>query len=335
MAWQELLAEAGVTVTVADSEHLLLIDEAEPRRLLKVRLLSSKKAMYPSRIPPLLSGEQGLIIVPHATPAVVDAARRQGWNVVSEDGTIDLRLSSRHLRRRHHPTASTKASRGRPARTKFVITRVLLAQDRGLPQRELAEMAGVSQPSVSRACKELHEQGLIALGRAQVEAVDWFGLAHWWLANYQGPGGTTSYWFGLEPPIEQVAKVAEALPDAVFSGSAAADLLAPWQRPDFTLAYTRTAALLEDSGFVAVSDPAAATLEVRAPADQSMWSPHPIQRSVEGSRINIADPLQVVRDLLLGPESGTRSEAAERLLHRLHGPLRASWANAWTKDPHE
>lgn len=334
MAWQQVLADKDVTVAVVDADHVLLFDLANSvRNELPSRLIQSPAPLYPSRILKWANSPRTLLVVPTASEATVRAARSIGWDVVAEDGTVDVRLGSRHVASRATKDAERpqKRRQGPVPRSKFTLGRVLLAQQRPVSQSELARKAGVSQPTASRACAEFAARGFVGSGDG-VAVTDWFAMARWWLSSYPGTGGPSSYWFGLEPIMTQVQAASKSLPGAVFSGSAAADLLTPWQRPDAVVAYTKSPALLEDAGFVPVSDPSAATLVVTAPADTSVWAHRPIERATNGELVALADPLQVAFDVLNGPDSGTRAEVADRLLQDLHGPLRSAWAKSWELD---
>lgn len=331
MTWQQLLADEGVTAVVVDADHVMLLeDNVDVREGQLVRLIVSPTPVYPSRILKWADGEPTLLVVPSASESTVLAAASSGWGVIAEDGQMRLRLGSRSIERTADRDGSnSKRSPGPVARSKFVVGRVLLAQMRPVGQGKLALMSGASQPMVSRAVSEFRELGLVRPGRSAVLIDDWQGLARWWLDRYPGPGGPTSYWFSLAPVMEQVAAAARALEGAVFSGSAAADMLSPWQRPDFVVAYTRSPALLADAGFVPVTDPAAATMMVTAPVDGSVWCHKPMKKSVDGIPVALADPMQVAYDVLQGPESGTRTEVVDRLLRDLEGALRVPWSRAW------
>lgn len=335
--WQRVLADEGINVVVVDADHVALLDGEEALSSRPpARLLRSTSPVYPSRIKRIADGQRVLLVVPAASEATVRAARAAGWDVVAEDGTVDVRLGHRHVEVRPRPDGSqVPRARGRVPRSKFAVARVVLAQRGPVGQVDLAEMAGVSQPTVSRACQEFARRGFLRAQRGHhVEVTRWAEMARWWLRAYPGSGGTSSYWFSLEPVTRQVPAAAAALDGAVFSGSAAADLLTPWQRPDLAVAYVSAPANLTDSGFVAVSDPTAATLVVTAPADTSMRCRWPMKRVVESTTVELADPMQVAYDVLHGPDSGTRDEVVDRLLGDLEGPLRSAWGAAWGAPSH-
>lgn len=333
--WRGFLSDEGLSVAVADAAHVLLVDDLNPgHEATAVRFVDSARPVYPSRVPELADGERGLLVVPVASESSVRAARAAGWDLVADDGTIDVRVGDRHIVRRPIASRPSAGVRGRVPRSRWTVCRVLMAQTARVTQLDIASMSGVSQPTVSRVCRSLRDRGFVSLDRTGVEVLDWSALAHWWLASYPGQGGPVSYWYGLEPVAEQMQDLAGVLPDAVFSGSAAADLLSPWQRPDQVVLYTKSPALLANAGFVAVNEIESATVVVAAPADESVWCNSPVERVIDDQTVRLADPLQVVFDVLRGPESGTREEAADRILSALKGPLRSSWRHAWQGSRH-
>lgn len=334
MRWQQVLADVGLTVVVADADHVVLIeaDHVDLRNGTTRRLVERTRPVHPSRIKQSAGGARALLAVPTATEATISAARAAGFDVVTDDGTLDLQLGEKHLVRRppSKTTTNDARSRGPVGRSVLAVARVLLAQTESVSQGRLVDITGASQPTVSRSCGQLRRLGFLGTGRG-IEVKDWHAMARWWLDTYPGAGGPSTFWFGLEPILEQVAAVARSSPGAAVSGSAAADLLSPWQRPDFAVVYTRSATPLTDAGLVPVTDPSAATLQVVAPADPSVWCLQPLRRDVNATEVALADPLQVAFDVLRGPDSGTRVEAVDRLLDELHGPSRMEWARAWNR----
>jgi hypothetical protein len=144
--------------------------------------------------------------------------------------------------------------------------------------------------------------------------VDWDALCDWWLANYPGPGGVTTWWSGLDAPLVQAAATvrslgAEARP--VLSGDVAADLLAPWRRPALAVVYARSGADLADAGLTPVPSSEGATLTLVVPEDPSVWPTEPVTREWDGAQLAVADALQVLYDLQ-GSPGPDAAEAAAR-----------------------
>lgn len=152
-----MLGSAGVTVETVDTDHVRLRTERGAWALLLRRL---EHRISPSRVP-IPPNRPALLALPTATPATVETAARHGWNLVTDDGTLRLKLGRRDLRRdkpvKHHPAPR------RPGPTPwatFTLARRLLA---GPPatQVELAEGTGVSQSKISRAVSRLSREGLV------------------------------------------------------------------------------------------------------------------------------------------------------------------------------
>jgi hypothetical protein len=120
--------------------------------------------------------------------------------------------------------ATVPASGGRgpgsSARGELQIVKAVLLLG-GRTQKEIAGWASVSQPRVSQVLKRLAEQGLV---RSAVVPADGPGpprrawtvldadrLLRRWLAGYAGPGGVTTYWYGLDAPVRQVHAALDVL----------------------------------------------------------------------------------------------------------------------------
>jgi hypothetical protein len=324
--WADVLAEAGVTVETVDADHVRLRSDVGDS-VLHLRRIDHQ--IYPSQVP-VPPDKPALLAVPAATAGTVEAASRLGWSVVTDDGTLRLRLGDRDLRRDKRVVGDRTRS-GRPGPTPwatFTLTRRLLA---GAPatQVELAEWTGVSQSKVSRALGRLAAVTLVQRGPSGWLPTDFETLLDWWLAQYPGPGGVTSYWYSLDDPATQAQKALEVLGDqAVVSGDSAADALAPWRRPSTCTVYIHAGASLTRAGFVPVASAAEATLTLCAPKDPGIWLP----RTWIAAGLPLADPVQVVYDVATG--RGTdRDEAAAHLRAALRTTIKARWHAAVTGRP--
>jgi hypothetical protein len=153
-------------------------------------------------------------------------------------------------------------------------------------QADLSRRAGVSQPRVSQSLRQLALGGLAlrSTRSAQVrwEPADWEALLQWWLRAYPGPGGITTYWYGLSTPRGQAQAVVDLLGTGrsrvAVSGDVAADMLAPWRRPTTAVVYVaRTDEVdrpVEDLSSAGLTPSRAedATLELTVPADPGLWA---------------------------------------------------------------
>lgn len=319
--WQDVLGELGVTVETVDAEHVRLRsqDGGGVFRLHRVaRPLSTSQ--LPGPWP-----EPSLLVMLRATSATVDAACRLGWNVVTDAGAVSVQLGASRLQRTVPKlTEPTPARRGPVPWATFTLVRRLLAIA-PITQVELAGMAGVGQPRVSRILGMLRDLKLVEQVAGGWRPVDWEGLASWWLATYRGPAGVTSYWYSLDDVATQTARALQVLAgvpgsDPVVSGDEAADLLAPWRHPDYLTVYVKAATSLASAGFVPVGSPAEATLTLCAAKDMGIWLPAPW---VVGD-VPLADPLQVAYDLSSSP-----TVDSDEALVQLWQALRTRHAETW------
>ncbi|MFZ1411666.1 MAG: helix-turn-helix domain-containing protein [Micropruina sp.] len=320
--WQDVLGSAGVTVETVDADHVLLRspDDEQVFRLLRVdRPVSSSHLPGPATDPSLLA-------VPRATPKTVAEARKAGWNVVTDSGVISVQLGSSSVERsgveQVLPTRRTR--RGPVPWAAFTLARRLLAVA-PVTQAELSGLVGVGQPRVSRVLAELRELGLVDRAAGGWRPADFDRLVAWWLATYRGAAGVTSYWYSLDEVATQTRRAVQLLEgvpnaDPVVSGDAAADVLAPWRRPEYVTIYVKAGYPLASAGFVPVGSTAEATLTLCAAKDRGIWLPQSWR--VDG--VPLADPLQVAYDMATSA-AVDKDEAVAHLCQA----LQARHAQAW------
>lgn len=342
---QTALADAGVMVLAVGAEHVELRHEG---RRAMMRLHVSPRPLNPSDITSLADRHRGfgLLIVPAATPAARRAAEKAGWSWVVDSGPRVLGI----LRIESHwievdaggaPAGADQPERARPGRVPWgtlTLLRRLLEQS-SATQQELAAGAGISQPRVSQALASLAEQGLVERTAGGWRARDFDQLLRWWLRAYRGPGGISTFWYGLDQPRQQAQAVLQLLareaaarpgvqgdkPLAVLSGDVAADFLAPWRTPVRAVVYARTGADLTEAGLTPAGEEEA-TLELVVPRDPGVWGSPSTTGSgsdtenatapLDGVAPPLADPLQILWDLQRSPGSDT-DEAVARLCQEL------------------
>jgi len=322
--WAALL-ESGVTVRPTGPAQVELLaaegDAAAVTAVVERRLT----ALSPSHVRShLMHGSPArgelLLVVPSASPAALDAAAAAGISVLVADPTGTSAVTGRivlpdrtielsaDLPRPDAGQSPTRPGR-RPWGALTVVRRLLTTGP--ATQVDLGRMAAVSQARVSQALSGLVADGLVRrtvdAGRPRWAAADWDALVDWWLAHYPGPGGITTYWYGLAGVSEQaraaVAALGAAGMPAVVSGDVAADVLAPWRRPGRAVVYADpsgspvhdelTAAGLTPSGAEE------ATLELIVPADPGVW-PAPGTTAADAD-LPLADPLQLLWDVTRAP----------------------------------
>jgi hypothetical protein len=229
--------------------------------------------------------------------------------------------------------AQDRRKAGDPARGELRIVKALLLFG-GRTQAEVARWAGVSQPRVSQVMRRLAEQDLVSSSAAAGGAssprrtwavVDrnWNRLLRHWLSGYPGPGGVTTYWYGLEAPVAQARAALGVLTDrrVLVSGDVAADLVAPWARPAHATLYTDAGADLSAAGLTPC--PAAdSTLALTVPEEAELWAFADHWWRVTGQNpapggLPLADPLQIMHDTGNSP-SPDNDQAMETLSAHIH-----------------
>lgn len=286
------------------------------------------------------SGDGGvLVICPTASPAVRERAVQLGISVIAENSESAAGPDG-HLvigpteivplgRRVSNPDGAAGLERRdrRLAWSEWAVLRTVLL-GAAATQAEIAGQAGVSQPRVSQLLTKLGRQGFVERRPGEGwTALDRDRAIRHWVDGYPGPGGVTTYWYGLESPIRQSLDVVRLLQAAetarpgrvLISGPVAADAVAAWARPQLAIVYARQGADLSVTGLTP-SAPDLATIQLVVPEDASVWS-HPDRAWRRAGQdpapggLPLADPLQVLHDVR---RSGTSDadQSADRL-HRL------------------
>lgn len=200
---------------------------------------------------------------------------------------------------------SERRRRRRAAERACVLTR------EHLRQRDIAAAIGVSQQAVSLMAEKapLPDTPMTEAARRECLAV----LS----ANPADDGLVETYWYGIEPVVEQVRRAVilgdELTVQILAGGEAAADALRPWRVPTRGLVYAEE---LIDLSVVDLVEATVdqATLTVRVPADPTIWKTASWWRRVsEGDYAGIptVDPVVALEDLTAGDELG--DGAPERL----------------------
>lgn len=312
--WITTLEENGIAVLPLDSEHVRLTSD-DRSAIFFVMTIPRVARTHDIKPAPQ---RHALLVASGITNEALERAWAAGWSVVTDDGAGRLRLAQRTWRL--DPAASTQAPRrprGRPGRSVFSVVRALFALEKGARQDEIAEFAHVGQAAVSKALNRLAERHLVARSQNGWEVTDRAGAITWWLANYLGPGGIETHWYGLDPINEQAHRAYGALgrerANPVVSGDVAADLVAPWRSPRRAILYAQRGADLAAIGLTP-SDSSTSTLTLVLPDDPGVWpiSKRPVLIEMRGhGDVARANAFQVLYDLSrgLGPDAGEAVEA--------------------------
>jgi hypothetical protein len=256
------------------------------------------------------------MVVPWMSEAAAARARKWRWSVIAEEGPAWIFIAGKAVELDRGDDADSSATksarRGRPGFGIYAVLRALLALSEGATQAELAEFARVSQPRVSQTLNLLMTKNLVARGDA-----GWFvphpaAAVDWWVADYPGPGGICTHWFGLDPVVKQARRAYDQLADAraepVISGDIAADLVAARRVPNHALLYALKGAELSKAGLTPTTREES-TLTLVVPADHAVWPIGKLPHLIEGKEVGEvarASSLHVLWDLNHsdGPDKG-------------------------------
>lgn len=304
LVWNSVLEEHGIAVVPVDREHVRL-DDDEHSAVFFVLTIPRLARTHDIRPAP----ERHALLVAHAiTSEALERAWENGWSVVTDDGVGWVRLAERTLRFESAGSAQApKRPPGRPGRGVFSVVRALFAMEGGARQEEIAEFAHVGQAAVSKAVSRLAELDLVARGPHGWQVINRAGAVSWWLANYPGPGGIETHWFGVDSIGEQAYRAYVALDRQrarpLMSGDVAADLVAPWRTPRRATLYAQRGVDLSEVGLTP-SDASAATLTLVLPQDAGVWpvSKAPVVIEMRGhGDVARANAFQVLYDLSRSP----------------------------------
>ncbi|MGB3376466.1 MAG: hypothetical protein WBA87_15170 [Microbacterium sp.] len=176
---------------------------------------------------------------------------------------------------------------------RFATARALLSGASRNDQVRLAELAGVTQGSVSNALRRLPE--------TEEPGATFDGL----LRDYPGPGGQSYYWWSGSPVNEQAQHLADR--GALLSGDFAADRIAPWRMPERVIAYLDSPIDLSPAGYVLAHSSDYTTLVVVA-ADPTLRT-----TARAWGTGDIADPIITAYDVLRTATTGDEDEAVDML----------------------
>ena len=327
VAW---LRESGLRVEdydgvgVDEADAILEVGAGEHTARFAVE--SKGRAPYPQEIERLHLKWQDLALLGHpllAMPFVSEslgaALTGAGWSWADDQGNFDLRAPGLILRQRRTTVSPPVLRKTLPSSSgSFAVIRALVRQRTASEvygTTALADLAGVSQPRASQVLGQLHDLGLVeqtGRGRWKPQSA---GLIDRFLSEYPGPGGSESYYYSLDPPINVAVRAGHAggsNRQIVASADVGPDLIAPWRRPSQVILYTSHVLDPSALGLVDAQGRHDANVIVRMPQDQSVFPSPPLVAQVLGQDVPMADALQQIWDLEnLG--GADRHEAAGRL----------------------
>lgn len=258
-------------------------------------------------------------VVPFVSDPAGDALTEAGWSWGDEHGNFDLRAAGLVVRQRATSSPPPRRRRTLPGGSgSYAVIRALIGMPadagEGVGATALASAAKVSQPRASQVLGQLHSLDVVdspSRGKWRPRREN---LLDRFLAEYPGPCGSAHYFYTLEPPAEVAARLAGARRRRALAVSAdvGPDLVRPWRRPSTLVGYTNGTLDAADLDSVEATGKADANVIIRMPADQSVFPAEPLVGEFKGTRIPLADPVQMIWDLQdLG--GADRDEAAGKL----------------------
>lgn len=306
-------------ITATDAVDLLLASglPVEVKSFSDVKVAEHNLRVRVRQSPPAPSalkshGAEGVVL--YVVPRMTDGLRK----LASEDPRIAFAaiqegiviFNGRQLEPYRADEHDQKAHPRRTPWVKFALIRALVRTARARTQTELANEVGATQAAISMQLRGMsadvrrNERGWVA--------VEPLRLAREFLKVYPGPKGISQHWYSHAPVMEQVRRVNVLAPDALISGDAGADRIAPWRSPHTAVVYARSGLALADHGF-AEADSNSASLTVTVPADPTIWP------TAEAYRVRtVVDPLICAYDVARAGGSDAE-ESVDRLLRDLIG----------------
>ncbi len=259
-----------------------------------------------------------LLMAPYVRQEVGEALSRDGWSWADSLGDFDLRAPGLVLRQRRSvkPPKPARATLPRGPGS-FAVIRSLIRSGAGEGAEPgataLASQAGVSQPRVSQVLQQLQELELvkrIGRGRWRPERE---ALLDRFLTEYPGPRGSEQFFYSLDSPTDVAVDAARGLGEQMaVSADVGPDLLVACRRPSVVILYARRLVDPASMGLVEAQGRHDANVIIRMPADRSVFGVPALVAAVQGVEVGLADPAQMIWDLLdLG--GADRAEAAGRL----------------------
>jgi hypothetical protein len=250
-----------------------------------------------------------LLVLDSPSPQLEDYARHDAIDVVNvRSGTIIVK--NREWTRREISEEIKRTAK--PAWGRWGLMRALYLSQTPRTQSELAAFVGISQPAVSLILRNLPQ---VEHDDRGWRATDKQQLLRTWRDTYAGPGGTSTYWYGLADVSRQAADAGQVASELqiehLATGDTAADEYAPWRLP--VRAHLYLDEIVDFSVMnLTPADPADATLVATVPDDPTLWH----TARIVNSSPTIADPLIVFWDVLnsAGPDV---QEAAAKVLEAI------------------
>jgi hypothetical protein len=259
----------------------------------EVAALEAKRALIAETARPLL-------VAPYVSEPTGETLIKAGWSWADSSGNYDLRAAGLILRERQPGRKAPRPKHQLPLGSgSLAIIRSLIRSRDEVDPTALAGAAAVTQPRASQVLAQLTALGLVERPSRTVWRVDRPRLLDRFLAEYQGSGGTATYHYSLAPLTSLAITLAEKQrTNCVISADVGTDLVAPWRQPSVLVVYARAGFSLQGVDRVLAQGREDANVIVRSPSDTSIFPNPPVVATVHGIEVPLADPAQMMWDLL-------------------------------------
>ncbi len=252
-----------------------------------------------------------LLVAPYISASLGQALSGEHWSWVDAAGNADVRAPGLRVQRRVSSSPPKVESETLPSGSgSWAIIRSAILSGSVQSVTATAAEAGVSQPRASQVLARLTAAGYLERESRSKWRVDRERLADAFLEQYGGPGGSTSWFYSLDPPMVVAQKALESgaarSGELAISGDVAADQLSPWRTPTQVTLYVTAPGAVRGLEVVAAQGPEDANVEVIIPDDTSMFEAGDV------GQLPLAHPTQVIWDLKRHG-GADRNEAAERV----------------------
>lgn len=314
---RKTLDEAGIRSQALKSGVLVISEAGERYRF---RVVQRQRPPRPSDIPALKPkatiADPSLLLSSYVSESSGRALTDADWSWADACGNWDIRAPGLRLQRRVQSSPPEMAHTPIPkaGRGLAVLRWLIQLPDASVSPTELAARANISQPGVSKVLKRLEREELIEHPSRFEWRVHREQILEQFLESYRGPRGEAEYFYSLDSPNDAAAKLFQTLDkhETVFvSGDVAADLLAPYRRPETLVVYRTSVWKKMRCDWVKASSRNDANIVVISSRDDSVFAV-PRQRDFKQTTLVTVDATQVIWDLV--NEGGDdRIEAAEVL----------------------
>jgi len=290
------------TADIRDADHLIV----DGRVVLHREVRSSATRWDAERI--LATGEDVLLTPDSLTPSLLSLALKDDRVILVTEDEVVIDRERLLLRQRESAERPRRKPGPRPY-ARFALARALLASRQSSTQSQLAESAGITQGTVTKALASELFDGLLVRGHGSTSVGEEARgeLFDRIVDGYPGPGGITTYWWKDTPPLAQAKELLEAHRDTRWSGDVLADSIRHWRRPEHAVVYSRVGIDPRKLGY-AMAQPGDYTLMLVLPEDPTIEA-----TARAWDRPHAVDPIITAYDVLRTGTTGDEMEAVSVL----------------------